>query len=349
MEVREAWFQHVAGSAWLTLGPPRIVTPKRDPDGRWRLGDVETSDAELEAARPRGSDAAAKSFALIHQGWRVAPFHLFRPLVYFAAFYAPEVFDCLELAVRSLVRFGRWRYDVLVLTGAETVDTVRTRLAPLGLGERLHVAAVEPAEDIVDWWLSRYRMDAHPIFEAAQPLLYLDVDMVCDRPLEPLLATLAVSDKIHTCRSGLIGEGTPESAGHWFGWRLTAQDAMPFDPNARGFSSGTLGAANRGIARPAYDLILRSAYGYAERTGVRRSFEGYDQCFANYVLFKLGVVEINILAQVLNLFRIPEAGPSHPDPGQARGLVHFHGVPYAERHEVMRAYMAALETLGEKP
>ena len=118
---------------------------------------------------------------------------------------------------------------------------------------------------------------------------------------------------------------------------------MPFDPNARGFSSGVLGAANAGTAGDAYDLILRCAYGYAASTGDRHRFQGYDQPYANYVLMKLGVVEINMMANVLNLFRVMATGPVHPDPAAARGLVHFLGVPTAQKRGAMRAYMTALK------
>jgi hypothetical protein len=220
---------------------------------------------------------------------------------------------------------------------------VRGSLARFALGERLHVAAVEPCDDLLDWYLARYRVDAHPRLRSAQPLLYLDVDVVCDRPLEPLLAMLTFSPAIHACREGLLGEGHPDSAGHWFGWRLMQADGMPFDPNERGFSAGVLGAANADLAGSAYDLVVRCAYGFAASTGDRHRFLGYDQAYANYVLKKLGRIEINALPRLLNLFRVPPQGLVHPDPRAARGLVHFLGVPTAQKRDAMSAYITALK------
>lgn len=196
MGTGEAWLQHVASSTWLALGPRRLVVPRREADERWLIGDVETTDDALMAAMPPAGSGIAKRFDLIHQDWRVATFRLFRRLVYFPVFSAPEMFDCLELAVRSLLRFGRWRYEVLVLTAADTVGLVRERLEPLGLNERLHAATVAPTTDMVDWCLARYRLDALQYVTQLNPLLYLDTDMVCDRSLEPYLATLDTSDRI---------------------------------------------------------------------------------------------------------------------------------------------------------
>lgn len=341
-EEMTAWFRHVVDSIWLTPRPLRLVGAQRGADGIWRLGDVQTDDAGLAAARPTGAPLDAKGFEFVHGGWRVAAFRLFRPLAYFAAFGPLEAFDCLELAVGSLVKFGRWRYEVLVLTSAESVEIVRTRLAPLDLGSRLHVAAVKPAADRLDWSLARYLVDTHPVLHAAQPILYLDVDIVCDKPLEPLLAQLVLSSMIHACKEGEIGEGSPQSGGYWFGWRLLAADEVPFDPDAWGFSSGVLGAANATVAERAFGLINKVARSYVEEVGERERLISFDQRFANYVLFKLCTVEIEMLTQVVNLFRIPAAGVPHPAPEGARGLVHFLGESLAVKRDAMRSYVAAL-------
>src|SRR5271154_4719490 len=97
------WLRHVASHAWLTSGPPRIVRPARLADGRWQLGDIVVERSALVEARRPGSPPGAMSFDLIHQDWRVAPFRLFSPVVYFVAFKSSEIFECLELAVEALL------------------------------------------------------------------------------------------------------------------------------------------------------------------------------------------------------------------------------------------------------
>jgi hypothetical protein len=337
----QSWLDILQRSTWLTHAPAQLVRIAPAQDGRWSVGDIMVTEAELLAARPAGPIEEVRVFHLLYAGWRVASLRLFRPLAYFAAFSAPEIFECLRLAISSLIEHGRWQWDVLVLTGPDTCETVRAMLAPCGLGERLHVAPVSPAASMVDWCLARYRLDAHPIFAAAQPLLYLDADVLCDRPLEPLLAELCTSSLIHACAEGLLGEGHPESDGHWFGWRLMAEDGMPFDRNAPGFSAGVLGCANAVVAEAPYSLIMRSVTADIASAGGGHRLAGQDQAFANYVLRKIGRFEIRLLPLVLRLHRI-QPGQLYPDPAGARGLVHFLGVPISGKLAAMRAYADAM-------
>nr|WP_294518762.1 hypothetical protein [uncultured Rhodopila sp.] len=336
----DVWLAYLQRFPWLTHAPARLVNIAPMTGGRWSLGDVVVSEAELLAARPDGPVEQIRLFHLVHGGWRVASFRQFRPLVYFSAFGSPDIFACLKLAVSSLVERGRWQWDVLVLTAADTIDTVRTLLAPCGLGERLHLAVIEPASGQLGWYLARYRLDAHPIMRTAQPLLYLDVDMICDAPLEPLLAALAVSPAINACAEGRLDEGGPDSGGHWFGWRLMQDDGMPFDPSAPGFSSGALGMASAESADIPFSLILRSRYADAMDPNGGHKLASKDQAFANYVLRKLGRHETGLLPRVLNLHRL--GGALHPNPADARGLVHFLGAPVGEKVKAMQAYLDCL-------
>jgi hypothetical protein len=336
------WLDYLQGPYWLTHAPTQLVKIALAPDGRWSIGDITVTEQELLATRPSGPIDQVRVFHLLHAGWRVASFRLFRPLAYFAAFSAPEIFECLRLAVSSLIEHGKWRWDVLVLTAPETSAIARALLEPCALGERLHVATITPAETMVDWCLARYRLDAHPVLASAQPLLYLDVDILCDRPLEPLLAQLALSPTIHACAEGRLGEEHSESSGHWFGWRLMAEDGMPVDHNAPGFSAGALGCANAATAEAPYSLIRRSVAADIASADGGHKLVGQDQAFANYVLRKLGRFEIDLMPQVLRLHRIIPGRGQFPNPAEARGLVHFLGVPTPEKLAAMRAYAEAL-------
>jgi hypothetical protein len=342
LAMTDAWLNHLRGSLWLTHAPAQLVRAELGPDGQWSLGAIIVSEAELLAAQPAGPVDRIRLFHLVHEGWRVASFRLFRPLVYFAAFSAPEIFACLQLAVSSLVEQGGWQWDVLVLTAPETAEKVRVLLESCGLGERLHVASVSPAQNRLDWCMARYHLDAHPVQLIAQPLLYLDTDVICDRPLEPLLGQLAASPAVHACAEGRLDEGHPDSAGHWFGWRLMAEDGMPFDRNAPGFSAGILGVANAASAEVPFSLILRSVYADIASIGGGHKLVGQDQAFANYVLRKLGRFEIGLMSQVVQLHRLDVGKAQFPDPAAARGLVHFLGAPTGEKLKAMQDYAAAL-------
>jgi hypothetical protein len=99
----------------------------------------------------------------------------------------------------------------------------------------------------------------------SQPLLYLDVDIACDRPLEPLLVRLAAGQGIHACAEGTLDEGHPESDGNWFGWRMMVEDGMPVDLKAPSFSAGALGFAHSAAAEVPFSLMVWNRYHDAAR------------------------------------------------------------------------------------
>jgi hypothetical protein len=263
-------------------------------------------------------------------------------LVYYAAFGDADIVACLRHSIASLLRFGGWSHEILVLTRESDMAAVQRELADFRLGDRLHVAVV-PGADVLDWCLARYRLDSSPVLLAAKPLLYLDTDVFCDRSLHELMVALVRVPGIHVRSEGRLDEGTLQSAGHWFGWRLLAADGVRFDPTAPGFSSGVIGFIDATAAQDSFDAILHSAYDHAERTGNRHHYAGYDQPFANYVLRKLQRFDTRLLDRVVRMHRVAPDRITIPDPAHAVGLVHFTGGVgmAAPKREAMAQYSAA--------
>jgi hypothetical protein len=149
-------------------------------------------------------------------------------------------------------------------------------------------------------------------------------------------------------------KATLKATGNWFGWRLMAEDGMPFNGSAPGFSAGALGMANTGSAEEPFALILQATYADVRRADGGHKLAGRDQAFANYVLRKLGRFDIATMTQFLTLHRLDIGGPQFPEPEDARGLVNFLGAPAEEKLTAMRAYVAALDanlqgTVGSRP
>ncbi len=337
------WIDYLRGSQWIvpaSRNPVRAEVTGRD---EIVLGSYRTSISDAAAARPRGSFDEALKFCLVHDCWRVVPLQVYRPLAYYAAFGNSEVFDCLQIAIRSLLSFGNWKHDIAVLTRAEDVDAVAGAVSPLKLGERLYIETV-PGDDILDWCLARYRIDAARVFRTHQPLLYLDTDVFCDGPLDALCLGLAGSAKIEAKAEGLLSEGRAEPHGHWYGWRLMTADGQVIDRLERGFSTGILGFANVDLAADAFSAILRSAYGHAASTGDRSFFAGYDQPIANYVLRKLGLASFTLMEQMASFCRVQPGTRTLPSDSHPRGLVHFNGVvgDSTSKREAMQHYLTSL-------
>ncbi|GBR43200.1 hypothetical protein [Neokomagataea thailandica] len=336
----------IQGTHWVSYGPPRIVQAKRADTGDWHFGDMTLSEQELLSALPKFSPKKLTEFTLTHDGWKSAKFKSFRPLIYFCAFHDPTILECVCIAVNSLVTFGKWQYDIAILTSPDTVETLQESLSSLDVPGTLTIIPVPNTHDKLDWCLSRYNFALSDMFQHASPILYCDADIVCDHPLDDILPLLVTSPFVHACPEGRLDEGSLQSEGHWFGWRLLSGDNVPFDPFSRGFSSGILGFADARSVQDVFPLIRQAAYGWMETFGGRETLPSFDQRFANYVLRKMNMSSLDIIPQKVSLFRIPPEGQPYPSVQQRRGIVHFLGASTVKKLASMQAYVSALKERG---
>jgi hypothetical protein len=323
---------------------PRVVG-----DNTVAIGPYTTTLNALVAARPGGGEEAPLEFSVTHQGWRILPLKLYRPLIYYAAFGSDDVMACLRAAMMSLLELGRWRYDIAILTRPEDLAKVSATVADLRPKGRLHLVTV-PAADVLDWCLARYKVNASKIFANHQPIIYSDIDVICDAPLDRFCIQLADCRGIEVLPEGRLDEGEPDSSGHWFGWRLMAADNVAFDPCEPGFSSGILGFANLSVVGHAFSAILRSAYCHAEQIGSRHHFGGYDQPFACYIMKKFGLISHQLLPGFARSCRVDPALSPLPVPANRGGLVHFNGIvgDALSKRKAMEHYLS-LVLAGKEP
>lgn len=339
MQNTQAWFDYLLSSQWVILGNNTLIQPQRSEDGKWKLGDITSNDQEILNACPSTDIQDVKEFQLIHNAWQVAAFKIYRPLIYFCAFGKNEILECVYTAIQSLIEFGKWQHDIAVFTAEDTKKDLENKLSALAFDKAIHIITV-PATEKIDWYTSRYEINAHDIFRKAQPLLYLDVDIICNAPLDTLFIRLIDSPLIHTCKEGSIGEGHLESGGHWYGWRLMQEDNVSFNRNAKGFSSGAMLFSNFNIAQPLFNMIKQSAHGYIQKHGYNGV--SYDQRFANYVLFKFKKVEINTMSEWIDLYRIPQETTLTPSGYTNSGLVHFLNASIENKLITMKKYIEDL-------
>ncbi|MDI2113297.1 glycosyltransferase [Commensalibacter nepenthis] len=337
MQHKQKWFDHILNSQWVILGSNEVIQPQRDSSkGIWLLGNITVDDQEILEAYPNTDIHGIKEFNIIHDSWKVASFKLYRPLIYFCAFGKSEIFECVYTAIQSLIEFGKWKHDIVIFTATETKEFLENKLLDLELKNKLHIITITPATDTLDWVMARYRIN-HPILQQAQPILYLDTDIVCNAPLDTLFIDNIDSSLILACKEGRIDEGHPESGGYWYGWRLMKEDNVPFNPYGRGFSAGAMFFRNLELALPLFNIIIKSVYGFMKQQGYNDDF--YDQRFTNYILFKLKKIDIEILANWLLLHRIAPGTHSLPTQNKKLGLVHFLNVSTKDKLITMKKYL----------
>jgi hypothetical protein len=90
----EAWLAYLQRSVWLTHAPAELVRIRPAEGDGCAIGSVTVTEPALLAAQPPGPPAEVKQFHLVHDGWRIASFRLFRPLAcFYVAFGSLVIFE----------------------------------------------------------------------------------------------------------------------------------------------------------------------------------------------------------------------------------------------------------------
>ncbi len=273
---------------------------------------------------------------LIRDGWMVDQFVRFRPLVYFVLMGTGAYAEQFRLATSSLVEFGRYAGDILVITDQER-GLIETLLPP-ALIERLSVLRVASSGKI-DAVLARLMLAEHPGAEDYAPILYTDADVAFDRPLQPVLEAALLSGKM-SAQSERWNELPGSDAA---GGNLFTNDMIPFrDPI--GFNAGVWIMPGGADSVHIVETIRLALSRYLEING-RESLPWLDQAMGNYVLRKIDMFDRTLLTDTTRLYQSYEPR----DVVSPAGFVHFWPVSAsaAERARAMVDYLDRLREVGK--
>ncbi len=263
------------------------------------------------------------------EGWRVEELCLYRPMIFYAASTSPAVQAQLQQSVASLIQFGRYEGDVHVLTDMPHAELAAT--LPDLARDRLSVQSLGP-QDFAGFVASKYGILDHAPAWEHQPLLYLDVDIVINAGLQPMLATIAASDRI---------VAPAENVGPMRTWPPVGGTLLQSDGHdsrfALGFNAGTLGIPNLPVHAGTLRLIRRTLSNILKARG-RDALPWVDQEVANYVSYRLACVD------TVAISRFVRYGGTHDadTPGALSGMVHFWNTGKGDRHQVMARYIEVL-------
>lgn len=308
--------QRVFGGGHIVLEPNFMlrVGPQRF-DLRWNL--------------PFPAQEFPFRLTLLRDGWRIDRLFLHRPLVYYAVCGTDAYVAQFALSLLSLCAIGGYDGDVLVLT--DRAEAAIQRLRPPMMRGALHVVTLPTA----DWYsacAARLAVEAWPEAGHHQPLLYVDTDILFNRPVEPMLNTIAQARDILTATEWT----EPLATSPFVGGDLIRRDER--DPgDALGFNSGTLGIPNLREHGATLALVAQLMANLGALDG-RKALLYCDQEIMNYVGFAGGGFDTKTLSPFVQL------ASESAVPADASGLVHFCWVDGGcmRRVEVMRDYLLAL-------
>ena len=298
---------------WLCVGCRMLVSPALHPGFVCRIGELSLGLEDL-LGRLAAEPDPGRQFHVVFDGWKVERLLLYRPLIYFAAFGDRKIFDCLSLAVRSVLEIGGYTGRIALLSNVTEAEL--HELVPDEVHRFIDLYYV-PASDRLDFTLARYKIVEFDAFRQFQPLLYMDTDVICNARIDDLLADIMQAHG--ACFSLELELHHP---GDFYGTSLFRQDPTASVDAACGFTSGIIGLPNR-HAFPMLSRVVETAYSYAASVGSRSALSFLDQPIANYVFHKFGDFDSAVLtARTENLL----GGFAKADRLLARrGLVHFCG------------------------
>lgn len=263
---------------------------------------------------------------VLRDGWRIDRLFRFRPIVFYTAYGDAGSVDELAISLQSLVGPGEYDADIAVLTD-RSVDEIKA-LKPAGMRGTV-VVIHSDAVDLTAWRAARLAVIGWRDGWTFQPVLYVDTDIIFDRPLGPMLEALAKAERI-AAPSLPVGASAAVSAAH--GADLVRDDA--WDPDElQGFTTSVLGIPNLGRHGHVLELIGRILRNRASLFG-RDVLPDGEQAVANYVSFRLARIDCELLTPYL---KSVEEGLGEED---RRGMVHFGSLaPGSERLAEMRDYL----------
>ena len=222
------------------------------------------------------------------------------------------------VSVRSLIRFGRYQGQIVVLTDRAPAELAE--MLPAECMARVTIIPFQP-HDRPGFMVARYLILDWPDAARYQPLLYVDADIVFDRDVTPMLHAIAMSDRIAApvelmsplARNASVGAALLQR--DFLLSRIHGRDSIPAlweIPNVRAHAE-TLRLIRRIIANHSL-LHGRGALPYA------------DQEIANYVSFRLANFDTALIS------RFVRYGGENAHLGERCGLVHFWPVSTPPEH-----------------
>jgi hypothetical protein len=256
------------------------------------------------------------SIHIVDQAGVIHTFSLFRPLIYYCVYGHDTFYECLHLSLQSLAKFGCFS-GALGVASDRSGDSL-LKYVPEAFHERLLTSEASKERG----WFNRYFLD-HDLYDAYQPILYCDVDLIFDADITNLLIEIALSgrvccgteDRAHPNLADRSVRQWDDWISNYFGRQLFDVDQNYPDARVALGNSGEIGFRNTALIQPVNELVKM----IATRLEAEEIRIWGDQPILNYVLHKTQLGDFELVNRYRRLTRSVAEVP----PAGRKGIVHF--------------------------
>ena len=273
------------------------------------------------------------TYTLISEDGKIETVSRFDPLIWTCAYGADEYFQCVQLCLESLQKFGQYRGRVCIFSDRNSEETLSYVPPQMRMNTQVLPIPDKPS------WMSRY--DCAPRLPGRYgPYLYIDTDVIFDSPIANILQELTQSSlfcvstetKYYPQFERNVGElrGKSPLLFEWFGLEIIGSDGRFNDRHLIFVNSGIFAARDIGTLKYICDLVRR----VASRLPTPYVAKFTDQAVVNYVLMQTGEWDSNILTPYVNF------ATTAPSQGAKRlGFYHFCWARGADKFGEMKSYL----------
>ncbi|MBS1104493.1 hypothetical protein JK202_16155 [Gluconobacter sp. Dm-62] len=317
---------YIMSNSWVSKRDGNIYTPKDI-----KLKDIFSlciGPINIDISKCREEDFGEYKFVGIVDNWSPEVFLLYCPHIYITAYSSANVLKQLALCVSSIRKFGKFNGRITVMTD-QAIETIRD----ICDDESIDIDFMQP-KDFVGFVCSKYSIINKDIYKHSQPLLYIDPDIIFDRPISPLFLDAVLSETICAPLETFNRLMTHPPIGS----SLIQLDQLNVNIYSSGVNGGTISFPNIDDekTREFVRLVRRTIANIGWKFG--RKYNGWaDQEVLNYISYKFGGINSSVFTKYANYVM-----GSMEDIYSRRGFVHFVGRSSTEKVVEMQNYTSLL-------
>ncbi len=250
------------------------------------------------------------------------------PAIYFCVFGKPEFLDMFILCARSIMKRSNVNFTFIIITDLDIDDVMEATAFIIK-------KKIIPAHFLskMEYLYARFTITRFDKLSSYQPVIYSDIDVICNASLKSLVETALLNENI------LVNtEQGKEGQDIWFGGEFISTDPYLEDRQALSVNSGLFCFNNIRSVIPLFQTTLRICHAAYTKWG--HDLKAYDQPCFNYALKKMGRFDLTALsAYVVNF------SDGNFDAMETRGLAHFCGGVgvFSSKYKLMSEYAKYLE------